>query len=195
MPAEQCDQMSLPIPLSSYILIFELASLVGIPIVLVGTRRMPRLKTIAKIWGGTLILGILLQAFGIGSERTYTVPMRWSLSVPDEIRGEIKPVPGFANQTAVVFTRPALTEEDSAGKHLCYQVMFSDALAKRLQETNREVVDVEYDVTFRFDTPIFYHSPRLKGDARNTTMGGMGYMSQGRGTSGYTCFPGPGLFK
>jgi len=183
-----------PIPLSSYILVFEVVSIVGIPIILVGIRRIPRLKTVAKVWVGALLLGPLLQVFAIGYERTYTFPMRWSLDVPDEIRGKVRPVPGFLNQTVLVLSRPALTEESSE-RHLCYQIIFSDALAKRLQEMHRDVVDVEYDITFRFDTPVFYHSPRLKGDNRNTTMGGMGYMSQGGGTSGYTCFPGPGLFR
>ncbi|MFZ0419211.1 MAG: hypothetical protein WAM04_14020 [Candidatus Sulfotelmatobacter sp.] len=164
------------------------------PLLLLGIRWVSHLKIVAKVWGCVLILGLLLQALAIGYERTYTFPMRWSLDVPDAIRSQVGPVPGFVNQRAVVFSRPPLTE-DSPGNHVCYQILFSDALARRLQEMHHDVVNVEYDVTFRFDTPIFYHSPRLQGDDRNTTMGGMGYMSFGRGTSGYTCFPGPGLFK
>jgi hypothetical protein len=186
--------MSRSIPLSSYILMFEVASVVGVPLLLLGMRWVPHLKVAAKAWGCALILGFLLQACAIGHERRYTFPMQWSLTVPAEIRGEVRPVPGFADQKAVVFSRPPLTEE-SPGKHVCYQVIFSDALARRLQEMHRDVVNVEYDVTFRFDTPIFYHSPRLQGDDRNISLGGMGYMSQGHGSSGYTCFPGPGLFK
>jgi hypothetical protein len=185
--------MSCPVPLSSYILVFEVVSLVGMPVVLGAIRWASRLKIVAKVWGGTLVLGVLLQIFAVGYQRTYSFPVRWSLEVPDEIRSELVPVPGFANQAPVVFSRPPLTEELS-GKHACYQVIFSDALAKRLQEMHRDIVDLEYDVTFRFDTPIFYHSPRLKGDDRNTTVGGMGYMSQVNGTSGYTCFPPAGMF-
>jgi hypothetical protein len=76
--------------------------------------------------------------------------MRWSLEVPDEIRDKMDT--SFTGQTAI-FSRPALTNE-SSGKHLCYEVMFADELAKRLQEMHRDIVDVEYDVAFRFDTPI-----------------------------------------
>jgi hypothetical protein len=186
--------MSQPIPLSSYILVFEVVSVLAMPLFLLGIRWVPQLKIVAKVWGCVLIIGLVLQVVAIGYERTYTFPMRWSLNVPVEIRGEVKPVPGFANQKAVVFSRPPLTEE-SPGNPICYQIIFSDALAERMQKLHRDVVLVQYDVTFRFDTPIFYHSPRLQGDDRNTTMGGMGYMSQGGGTSGFTCFPGPGLFK
>jgi len=185
--------MSRPVPLSSYILAFEVVSLVGMPVVLVGIRWTSRLKILAKVWGGALVFSVLLQVFAVGYQRTYTFPMRWSLEVPDEIRSDLVAVPGFANQTPVVFSRPPLTE-DSPGKHACYQVIFSDALAKRLQAMRHDTVDVEYDVTFRFDTPIFYHSPRLKGDDRNTTLGGMGYMSQVNRTSGFTCFPPSGIF-
>jgi carboxymethylenebutenolidase len=186
--------VSHPIPLSSYILVFEAVSVVAIPLLLLGIRRVPRLKIVAKAWGCVLIIGLGLQVFAIGYERTITFPMRWSLEVPDEIRGEVKPVPGFVSQKVVVFSRPPLTEV-SPGNHVCYQIIFSDALAERMQKLNRDVVVVQYDVTYRFDTPVFYHSPRLQGDYRNTTLGGMGYMSQGGGTSGFTCFPGPGLFK
>jgi hypothetical protein len=186
--------MMRPIPLARSILVFEVASLLGMPLILLGIRRIPQLKSVAKIWGGVLILGILLQTLAIGYERTYTFPMRWTLEVPDEIRAQVQPDPRFPAETAVIFSRPPLTD-NSPGKHFCYQVMFSDELPKRLQQMHRDVVDVEYDVVFRFDTPIWYRSPRLKGDDRNTTIGRMGYMSQGRGTSGYTCFPGPGLFE
>ena len=186
--------MNRPIPLSSAILIFEVLSVVGLPLLLVGARWVSRLKWVAVAWGCALVLGFLLQVFAIGYQRTCAFPMRWSLEIPDEIREQVRPVPGFANQKAVVFSRPALSDTPP-GNHLCYQVMFSDALVQRLQEMHHDVVEVEYNVTYRFDTPVFYHSPRLKGDARNTTIGGMGYMSQGLGTSGYSCFPGPGLFK
>jgi hypothetical protein len=183
-----------PIPLSSYILIFEVVSVVTLPLLLLGSGRVPQMKIVAKVWGCVLVLGLVLQIFAIGYERTYTIPMQWSLDVPDEIRSEVRPVPGFTNQKTVVFSRPPLTEE-SPGNHVCYQVIFSDALAERLQKLHRDVVLVQYDVTFRFDTPVFYRSPRLQGDDRNTMMGGMGYMTQERrGASGFTCFPGPGLF-
>jgi hypothetical protein len=183
-----------PIPLSSYILVFEIASLVGVPLLLLGLRRLPYLKLVTKIWGCVLLLGLLLQVFAIGYQRTYILPMHWSLEVPDEIRGEVQPVPGFANQRAVVLSRPPWTETPP-GHHVCYQVIFSDALARQLEAMHRDIVNVEYDVTFRFDTPVFYHSPRLQGDAPNTTAGGMGYMTQGNDASGYECFPGPGLFQ
>jgi hypothetical protein len=183
-----------PIPLSSYILVFEVVSVPAMLLILLGIRRVPQLKIVAKAWGCVLIIGLVLQVFVIGYQRTYTVPMRWSLDVPDEVRGEIRPVPGFANQKVVVFSRPPLTAE-SPGNPVCYQIIFSDDLAERMQKLHRDAVLVQYDVTFRFDTPIFYHSPRLQGDDRNTTMGGMGYMTQGGGTSGFTCFPGPGLFE
>lgn len=186
--------MSRPIPLSLYILIFEGVSVLAVPLLLLGIRWVPKLKVVAKVWGCILIIGLVLQVLAIGYKRTYTFPMRWSLDVPDEIRNEVRPVPGFLNQKAVVLSRPPLTEE-SPGKSVCYQIIFSDALAARLQNLHRGVVLVQYDVTFRFDTPIFYYSPRLQGDDRNSTLGGMGYMSRGGGTSGFTCFPGPGLFK
>ncbi len=186
--------MSRPIPLSLYILTFEGVSVLAVPLLLLGIRRVPKLKFVAKVWGCILIIGLVLQVLAIGYKRTYTFPMRWSLDVPDEIRNEVGPVPGFLNQKAVVLSRPPLTEE-SPGKSVCYQIIFSDALAARLQNLHRDVVLVEYDVTFRFDTPIFYYSPRLQGDDRNSTLGGMSYMSRGGGTSGFTCFPGPGLFK
>jgi hypothetical protein len=184
--------MSRPIPLSSYILIFEVGSVIVLPLLLAGMRRARELRIVAKLWVCVLILGFVLQAF-MSRERTYTFPMRWSLEVPDEIRGQGTSRVS-STQKAVVFSRPALTEEPT-GRHICYQVMYSEVLAKRLEEMHRDVVEVEYDVTFRFDTPLFYHSARLKGDDRNTTMGEMGFMSQGHGTSGYTCFPGPGLFE
>jgi hypothetical protein len=101
---------------------------------------------------------------------------------------------GGLSKTAVVFSRPALTE-DSPPHHLCYQVMFGDALAKRLQDKRQDIVNAEYDATFRFDTPVLWSSPRLKGDNPNASVGEMGFMSQGYGTSGYTCFPGPGIFR
>lgn len=182
-----------PIPLSSYILLFEVVSILALPLLLFGLRKIPVLKVVTRAWVCVLIIGLLLQIFAIGYTRTYTFPMRWSLEIPNEIRNEAKPLPVFASQKAVVFSRPALTD-DSPGKHLCYQVIFSDELPTRLQQMHRDTVDVQYDVTFRFDTPIGYRSPRLRGDDRNTTIGGMGYMSQGNGSSGYTCFPGPGFF-
>jgi hypothetical protein len=156
------------------------------------------LKILAKVWGGALVLGILLQTFAIGYKRTYTFPMRWSLSVPPEVQGEIQPVvhplsPEAPKQATIVFSREALTEKSSG--HRCYQIVFSDALARRLQTMRQDVVQIEYDITFRFDTPIGIGPPRLKGDDPNIVIGDMGYMSQGWGTSGYTCFPGPGLFK
>jgi hypothetical protein len=88
--------------------------------------------------------------------------MRWSLAIPQEIRSEVAAVPRLTNESAVVFSRPPLTEE-SMGNHICYQIIYSDALAKRLQEMHRDVVEVDYDVTFRFDTPIFYHSTQTEG--------------------------------
>jgi hypothetical protein len=188
-----------PIPLSSCILAFELASLIGIPLALFGMRRIPPLRIVAKVWSGVLVLGILLQVLAVGYKRTCTFPMRWSLNVPPEIQGEIHPVthsiwPEAPNQATVVLSREPLAEKASAG-HVCYQVIFSDALARRLQAMGHEVVEVEYDVTFRFDTPIFIGPPRLKGDDPKILIGDIGYMSFGRGTSGYTCFPGPGVFE
>jgi hypothetical protein len=182
-----------PIPLSSYILDFEVLS-IGVPMLLFLIRRRASVKLIAKAWGGVFLFAILLQVFCIGYERVYTFPMRWSLEIPQELRDEIKPGNGFAGQKAVIFSRPALTEQ-SRGKHTCYQVVFSDALAKRLQGMGQEVIAIEYDAKFRFDTPIGYSGPRLKGEDKNIAIGGIGYMSQGYSTSGYTCFPGPGLFQ
>jgi hypothetical protein len=190
--------MRSPIPLASYILVFEVASLIGMPLVLIGIRWVPRLRILARLWGGAIVLGILVQTFAIGYKRTYTFPMRWSLTVPPEVQNEINPVlhpvrPEAPNQVAVILSRVPLTGE-SAG-HTCYQVIFSDELARRLQRMRQDVVQVEYDITFRFDTPISISAPRLKGDDPNILIGDVGYMSQGWGTSGYTCFPGPGLFN
>lgn len=169
------------------------------PLALFGMRRIPFLRTVAKVWGGVLVLGILLQIFAIGYKRTYTFPMHWSLSVPPEVQGQVHPpihpiLPEAPNQSTVVLSREPLTVESGAG-HVCYQVVFSDALARRLQEMRHDVVEVEYDITFRFDTPIFIGPPRLKGDNPNILIGDVGYMTFGRGTSGYACFPGPGVFE
>ena len=48
---------------------------------LFGMRRIPFLRSVAKVWGGVLVLGILLQIFAIGYKRTYTFPMHWSSRV------------------------------------------------------------------------------------------------------------------
>jgi uncharacterized protein YebE (UPF0316 family) len=77
--------MRQPIPLSSYILDFEVMSVVGMPVVLIGMRWVDSLKMVAKAWGCALVVGILLQAFAIGYYRTLTFPMRWSLDVPNEL--------------------------------------------------------------------------------------------------------------
>lgn len=190
--------MKTPIPVSSFILAFELASIVGMPLALLGARRIPGLKIAAKVWGAALVAGILLQIVAIGYQRTYTFPMHWSLSVPPEIQQNIQPVahpipPEAPTQTTVVFTREALTEVSPG--HTCYQVIFSDALARRLQNMHQDVAQVEYDVTFRFDTAVFIGPPRLKGDDPNVLVGDIGYASMGWGTSGYTCFPGRGLLE
>src|SRR5271154_6081539 len=107
--------MSRPIPLSLYILVFEGVSVLAVPLLLLGIRWVPQLKVVAKVWGCILFFGLFLQVVAISYKRTYTFPMRWSLDVPDEIRNEVRPVPGFANQKAVVLSRPPLTE-GSPGK-------------------------------------------------------------------------------
>ena len=170
--------MNFPIPLSSCILTFEVLSLLALPLVLLASRRYARLKAVAKCWGALLAAAVLLQAFA-RHKRTYTYSMHWTLQAPEEIRTEIQPASsGTPKQAVVVFSRPPLTEE-TPEKHTCYQVIFSDALAKRLQQLHRDDVEVQYDITFRFDSPIFISSPWLKGDDPNKVIGEMGFMSQG----------------
>lgn len=80
-----------PIPLSKYILDFELVSIVAFPLLLISTRVAEEFTVVAKLWGGAIALAIGLQVFAMGV-RTYTYPMSWSLQY-QTISGVMLPPP------------------------------------------------------------------------------------------------------
>jgi len=146
-----------PIPLSKYILDFELVSIVAFPLLLISTRVAEEFTVVAKLWGGAIALAIGLQVFAMGV-RTYTYPMSWSLAIPDDLRGDVAAASKglAAGETAIVFSRPPLNGQ-SLGQRLCYQVMIGTALAEELRGMHQETIEVEYPVSYRFNTPVLYY--------------------------------------
>jgi hypothetical protein len=184
-----------PIPLSKYILDFELLSILVFPLLLISTRVAEEFTVLAKLWGGAIALAIGLQVFAMGV-RTYTYPMNWSLAIPDDLRSDVaaasKEFP--ASETAIVFSRPPLN--GASGQHLCHQVMIGTALAEKLKEMHQETIEVEYPVYYRFNTPVFYYRPRLKRDDINGLMKnvGFGFVEREGRNSACKCFPGRETF-
>ena len=185
-----------PIPLAKYILDFEILSIVVFPLLLISTRVAEEFTIVAKLWGGAIVLGIALQVFAMGV-RTYTYPMRWPFTIPDDLRDEVEAArKGFpADETAIVLSRPPLNDHLS-GQHLCYQVMIGTSLAEKLREMHRETIEVEYPVYYRFDTPVFFDSPRptrydLNSGLKNI---GFGFVNREGRNTGYRCFAGRRTF-
>jgi|SRR6266404_4267911 hypothetical protein len=185
------------IPLSKYILDFELLSIFIFPLLLISTRVAEEFTVMAKAWGGAIALGIGLQVSAMGV-RTYTYPMRWSFAIPDHLREDVDSARQGppAGETAIVLSRPPLNDH-SPGQHVCYQVIIGTALAEKLKENQQETVEVEYPIYYRFNTPGFFYSPRLKRDDLNRMLKNVGFGFVGREgrNSDYRCFPGRRTFR
>jgi len=174
--------------LSWFILVFEILSVLALPLLIFGNVRGWRgCRRATQAWLILLVSGSAAQLLLVGRKRGFSYPMVWSLDRPTGLRQDPVPPRWFGTETPVYLSRPPV-KEVSPG-HTCYDVFYSNRLAEWLRSRDPGPVKMRYVVVYSFDTRIGVTDPQIEG------FGGASYSQETIGNDfwgdnrTYWCFP------